>query len=207
MSMGRRIPAFSAALAVWLGTGALAASAGSLIEVELDNPELRQMRATQGAAARTALGPTEGSRYDKLKLPLMIPDPAATARAIGASVAPKPTIMIDDEEPVWYHSETDLGGVQVSVEADLRVQHEFPESYPVYGEKAPGAAPEPPPPLHAGHVDEGMANKVGQVTVTRYNVPYTITVTCENPDSDKCKMAEKMAQDASILKLIGAPKP
>lgn len=188
--------------ALCLAAGPLAAA--SLIEVDTAHPDLMKLRA---AAPPPGLAPAERSRLDKLKLPVLLPDPAATRQAAGVEVAPKPTILTDENDPVWYHAETDLGGVSISVEADLRVQHEFPEGYAVYGDKgASGAAPEASEPLHGAKEEEGMANLVGQVTVTRYNVPYTITVTCDAPDTDKCRAAERMARDGSILKLFAAPK-
>lgn len=186
-----------------VGLAAGSAYAGSLIAVDNAHPDLQKMRS---AAPPAGLAAPERSRIDKLKLPVLLPDPAVTRQAAAATVAPKPTIVTDDDDPVWYHAETDLGGVSISVEADLRVQHEFPEGFATYGEKAAGAAPEAAEPLHGERAEEGMANQVGQVTVTRYNVPYTITVTCEQPDTEKCRNTERMARDGSILKLFAAPR-
>ena len=192
-------------LMVAVGLASGSACAGSLIAVDNAHPDLQRLRS---AAPPAGLAAPERARSDKLKLPVLLPDPAVTRQAAAATVAPKPTIVTDDDDPVWYHAETDLGGVSISVEADLRVQQEFPEGYATYGETPAGAAPEPAEPLHGERAEEeGMANQIGQVTVTRYNVPYTITVTCEQPDTEKCRSTEKMARDGSILKLFSAPRP
>lgn len=197
-----------AAAAGLLLLAASGASAGALIPVETDHPDLQQMRSARSAAPVPGLAPAEKSKVDKLRLPLLLPDPAVARQAAGAEAAPKARILTDEDDPVWYHAETDLGGVIVEVEADRRVQHEFPSSYPVYEDKARAAGAEAADPVHGEHKqEEGMANQVGQVMVTRYGVPYTITVTCEKPDSEKCRSAEKMARDGSMLKLIAAPKP
>ncbi len=205
--MTLRIPCKAVSAGLLLLWGATSASAGGLIAVENDHPDLTQMRSARSAAPVPGLAAAERSKVDKLKLPLLLPDPVAAPRALGATAAPKPNIMSDDSEPVWYHSETDFGGVLIEVEADLRTQHEFPGSYPVYEDTARAAGAQGADPVHGEHRhEEGMANQVGQVTVTRYGVPYTITVTCEQADSEKCKAAEKMARDGSLLKLMAAPK-
>lgn len=201
MRFSRRSLAGAMLAVVWAAAGP--ATATSLIAVDNSHPDLQNLRS---AAPPPGLAAAERSRLDRLKLPVLLPDPAATRQAAGAESAPKPSIVTDDDNPVWYHAETDLGGVSITVEADLRIQHEFPEGYAVYGDKGPGAAPEAAEPLHGAKEEEGMANQVGQVTITRYNVPYTITVTCEKPDSDKCRSAERMTRDGSVLKLFAAPK-
>lgn len=205
--MKLRISCKAASAGLFLLLGVASASAGSLIAVENDHPDLKQMRSARAAAPVPGLAAAEKTKIDKLKLPVLLPDPVATPRALGATAAPKPTILSDDSEPVWYHSETDFGGVLIEVEADLRTQHEFPASYPVYEDATRAAGPQGAEPVHGEHrQEEGMANQVGQVTVMRYGVPYTLTVTCEKPDTEQCKAAEKMARDGSMLKLIAAPK-
>lgn len=183
-------------------------AADNLISVDLNHPDFARVR----SAAPAGLAAGERARLDKLKVPVLVPDPGTTARAIGAGAAtPPPAILTDDDNPVWYHAETDLGGVTITVEADLRIQHEFPSNFPVYdsgGSSQRGVAPEAPPPLHGdSKSEEGMESQVGQYTLTRYNVPYTVTIICTDPQSDKCKSLQKMGGDDALLRLVNVPTP
>lgn len=216
--MSRTVMSFRAAsrsailAAALIGVGAAAQAADKLIEVQWSDPEIRSFVAEK--APTRSLGPAEDDKLAKLKLPVLAFEatPGVVERTfrLGPRPATERDVVMDEDNPVWYQIVESYGDVTVSVSADLRVQHEFsPESFPVYENKARGAAPEAGPTVSVfdDRDSGGEEGYLAEYTITKYGVPYTVTIECTEEARDECRDTTQIARDAELLKLIRATPP
>lgn len=208
-----RAAAPSAILAALLaGTASVAQGADKLIEVQWSDPEIKSFVAAK--APTRSLGPAEDDKLAKLKLPVLAfeatPGVVENTFRLGPRPVTERDVVMDEENPVWYQIVENYGDVTVSVSADLRVQHEFsPDAFPVYENKARGAAPEAGPSVSVFD-DRGSGGEEGylaEYTITKYGVPYTVTVECTEEAQAECRDTTQIAKDADLLKLIRATPP
>ena len=195
---------FCAASAVW--------AANDLIEVQWNDPEIKSFVASN--AQPRSLGPTADDQLAKLKLPVLAfeatPGVAEKTFRLGPRPAAERDVVMDEENPVWYQIVESYGDVTVSVSGDLRVQHQFsPDAFPIYENKSRGAAPAAGPVVSvfddtASGGEEGF---LAEYTITRFGVPYTVTVECTEAAKDECRDTTQISKDSDLLKLIRATPP
>lgn len=213
--VGARAVAGLAAAVLMFGLSASAIGAEELIGVDWANPEIKAFLDDRAANPPQMLGPAEGSKLAKLKLPVLgfdaVPGLVAAMPSAGPQAAPERTVSIDEDNPVWYQIVDSYPGVTVSVSADLRVQHEFPADYPVYATREPGAAPSAGPQVSVFDEEtggEGVEGYIAEYTIYKYpNIPYTVTVECTAETKEQCKNTDLISKDSSLLRLIEAQPP
>lgn len=208
-----RAASSSAILAVaLLCTGALAQAADKLIEVQWSDPEIRSFVASN--AQPRSLGPAADDQLSRLRLPVLAfeatPGVVEKTFRLGPRPATERDVVMDEENPVWYQLVERHGDITVSVSADLRVQHEFsPDKFPIYENKSRGAAPQAGPVVSVfdDRDSGGEEGFLAEYTVTRYGVPYTVTIECTEAAKDECRDTTQIAKDAELLTLIRATPP
>jgi hypothetical protein len=200
----------AAAMAVCTAQGVSAAD--KLIEVQWSDPEIRNFVAT--SAPPRSLGPAVDDQLSKLKLPVLAfegtPGVVENTFRLGPRPATERDVVMDEENPVWYQLVERYGDVTVSVSADLRVQHTFdPDKFPIYENTSRGAAPQAGPVVSVfdDRASGGEEGYLAEYTVTKYGVPYTVTVECTDAAKEECRDTTQIAKDAELLKLIRATPP
>ena len=198
--------------AVTAACGGASVAADKLIEVQWSDPEITSFVAT--SAPPRSLGPTADDQLSKLKLPVLAfdstPGVVENTFRLGPRPATERDVVMDEENPVWYQIVERYGDVTVSVSADLRVQHTFPEDkFPIYENKARGAAPQAGPTVSVfdDRASGGEEGYLAEYTVTKYGVPYTVTVECTDAAKEECRDTTQISKDAELLKLIRATPP
>lgn len=218
MSKRRRDPRSLAQFAFAAFAGSIAAGAGgalgadTMIKVDWSSPELEAFVKDQ-SSARRSLGPAADDKLAKVKLPVVAfgatPGVVEKTFRLGPKPAAERDVVVDEADPVWYQITERYGDMTVSVQADLRVQHVFPESFPVYGSARQGAAPQAGPQVSVFDDDNGEAVEglIAEYTVMKYGVPYTITIECSGAAKDQCKDTGQIAKDSDLLKLVRVNPP
>jgi hypothetical protein len=211
-----RLGALLAGLAV---TGLVAAApreaAGkeNLLAVEWTNPEIESFVKEQATAPRRSLGTAADDKLSKVKLPVIafgaIPGLVENTFRIGPKPAAERDVVVDEKNPVWYQIIERYGDMTVSVEADLRVQHEFPESYPVYDDARRGAGPQAGPNVSVfdDENEDGVDGLIAEYTVTKFGIPYTVTIECSAAAKAQCHDTGQISKDSELLKLVRANPP
>ena len=184
------------------------------LAVNWDDPELKGFAEQHAAAVANGLAPEEeASKLSALHIPILAFErpPEAVTRNLraGPEAEPERSEHFDQANPVWYQVVEDYGDVSVSIAADLRVQHTFDSSFPVYDKVAPGAnvSSEPEVSVMDEKSEEGMEGYIAEYTITRFGVPYTVTVECTEAAKDQCKDKEQLAKDSALLKVVGGQAP
>ncbi|MCC7252977.1 hypothetical protein [Hyphomicrobium sp.] len=190
----------------------LAQAADKLIEVQWSDPEIKSFVAAN--ATPRSLGPTADDKLSKLKLPVLAfdatPGVVENTFRLGPRPATERDVVMDEENPVWYQIVENYGDVTVSVSGDLRVQHTFaPDKFPVYENTARGAAPQSGPTVSVfdDRDQGGEEGYLAEYTITKYGVPYTVTVECTEQAKDECRDTTQISKDSDLLKLIRATPP
>lgn len=191
-----------------------ARAADQLLSVDWTDAELSNFVTAQKDNAARGAAPVAPSRLDKVKLPVLAFEGApGLVQNSFPGLGPQPTgtraVHTDETNPVWYQIVDTYGDVTVSVAADLRVQHSFGADYPVYPTAGSGAAPTAGPEVSVfdDSDEEGMEGSIAEYTVTRFGVPYTVTVECTAATKAQCKDTAQIAKDSSLLKLVAATPP
>jgi hypothetical protein len=201
------------AMAATLACVSAVAAADKLIAVQWTDPEIKSFVSANAANPPRSLGPTADDQLAKLKLPVLAfdatPGVAENTFRIGPRPATERDVVMDEADPVWYQIVERYGDVTVSVSADLRVQHEFPVSYPVYPNESRGAAPQAGPAVNVfdDRNEGGEEGLLAEYTITRFGVPYTVTVECTDEAKDQCRDTSQISKDSELLKLIRATPP
>jgi hypothetical protein len=215
---GRKgIVAVAAAILAGLGSAGMGAgtafAADNLLPVQWSDPEIKNFVSTQAANPPRSLGPTADDQLSKLKLPVLAfeatPGVAENTFRLGPRPATERDVVMDEANPVWYQIVERYGDITISVSADLRVQHAFPADFPVYQKETAGAAPQAGPSVSVfdDRNEGGEEGFLAEYTVTRFGVPYTVTVECTDLAKDQCKDTTQISKDAELLKLIRATPP
>jgi hypothetical protein len=204
----------AAALAMLAFAAPPAAAADKLIEVQWTDPEIKGFASAAAANPPRSLGPTADDQLSKLKLPVLAfeatPGVAENTFRLGPRPATERDVVMDEANPVWYQIVERYGDVTVSVSADLRIQHEFSaDTFPIYENKARSAAPQAGPTVSVfdDRNEGGEEGFLAEYTVTKYGVPYTITVECTDQAKDQCNDTTQISKDSELLKLIRATPP
>lgn len=181
----------------------------SSIAVDWADPEIKQFMATRQSNPPRSLKAGDESQLSKLKLPVLAFDrpPGTVARALGVTAAPPPErkIVMDEAEPVWYHIIDTYKDVTITIDADLRIQQQVSNS-PIFL-PPPAASGEPTVSITDDRVEEGMEGLIAEYTVTRFGVPYRITVECSRERKEFCRDPKQLLQDREVLRIISARPP
>jgi hypothetical protein len=184
------------------------------IQVDWQNPEIAAFVRDRTLNPPVSLGPgsADEAKLARLKLPVLAFDaPPATARnAFATDARPQldRTIITDDAEPVWYQIIDRYGDMTITVEADLRLQHQFPSNYPIYGPSGQGVGVEPQVSVFDERTEEGMEGAIAEYTVYKFGqVPYKVTIECTQRNKAQCRDIAVISKDKDLLKLISARPP
>jgi hypothetical protein len=184
------------------------------IRVDWQSPEIAAFVRDRAANPPLSVGPgsAEEAKLARLKLPVLAfdtpPTTASNAFSTGARPQLERTIITDETEPVWYQIVDRYGDMTITVEADLRVQHQFPSTYPLYGPSSQGAAVEPQVSVFDERTEEGMEGAIAEYTVYKFGqVPYKVTIECTQRNKAQCKDVAVISRDKDLLKLISARPP
>jgi hypothetical protein len=184
------------------------------IQVDWQSPEIAAFarERTANPPVSVGVGSAEEAKLARLKLPVLAfdtpPTTASNAFATGARPSLERTIITDDADPVWYQIVDRYGDMTITVEADLRVQHQFPSNYPIYGPSSQGAAAEPQVSVFDERTEEGMEGAIAEYTVYKFGqVPYKVTIECTQRNKAQCKDIAVISRDRELLKLISARPP
>ena len=184
------------------------------IQVDWQSPEIAAFVRDRAANPPLTVGPgsPEEAKLARLKLPVLAFDtpPATASNAFSTGARPQleRTIITDETEPVWYQIVDRYGDMTITVEADLRVQHQFPSTYPLYGPSSQGAAVEPQVSIFDERTEEGMEGAIAEYTVYKFGqVPYKVTIECTQRNKAQCKDVAVISRDKDLLKLISARPP
>lgn len=202
----------SIAAAFALSTAARAQQAPTLA-VNWNDNEIKDFVRDRATNPPRSVGAGDEAKLSPLKLPVLAFDstPLVVKNSFGVDQTPplERTIISDDANPVWYQITDRYGDITVTVDADLRVQHEFPANFPVYG-TGPSAAANQGPEISVfeENAEEGQENMMVEYTLYKYpNIPYRITIECTPRSKDQCKDLSVVAKDRDLLKLISARPP
>jgi hypothetical protein len=184
------------------------------IQVDWQSPEIAAFVQARSAnpPQSVGVGSPDEAKLARLKLPVLAfdtpPTTASNAFATGARPQLERTIITDDADPVWYQIVDRYGDMTITVEADLRVQHQFPSNYPIYGPSSQGAAVEPQVSVFDERTEEGMEGAIAEYTVYKFGqVPYKVTIECTQRNKAQCKDIAVISRDKELLKLISARPP
>jgi hypothetical protein len=185
-----------------------------LLSVDWSSPEIKSFVAARKDEAARGAAPVAASRLDKVKLPVLGFEGApGLVQNSFPGLGPQPmgtrAVHTDETNPVWYQIVDTYGDVTVSVAADLRVQHTFGADYPIYSTTAPGAAPTAGPQVSVfdENDEQGMEGSIAEYTVTKFGVPYTVTIECTAATKAQCQDIAQIAKDSALLKVIAATPP
>ena len=215
-----KVATFKMACALVLGIAAVATPLASpraadqkSLSVDWNDPELKGFSDERAANVANGISVEEESKLTTLNIPVLAFErpPEAVTRNLraGPEAEPERAEHFDEANPVWYQIVEDYGDVTVSIEADLRVQHTFDASHPVYDKVAPGAGvnDEPQVSVMDENGEEGMEGSIAEYTFTRFGVPYTVTVECTAAAKEQCKDTAQLAKDSALLKVVGGQAP
>ncbi len=188
-----------------------AAAADRQIQVEWNNPDLKNFATSPTRGLAQSVLPADAARVSKLKLPVLgfdkPPQQLTRSLAVGALPTPERKLIMDEENPIWYQIIERYGDITMTIEADLRLQQELPPSAKIYG-KTPGNESMSPVSVMDGSLEPGMEGAIAEYTVYRYpNVPYRVTIECMGNSVAYCQNPEAITRDSDFLKLISAREP
>ncbi len=201
----------------WPLPAALAADAPA-ISVNWDDPELKAFTADQTARSAAGVEAEVDPGLANLRVPVLAfeqPPEVVTRNLRAGPESIERAVHSDPSNPVWYQIVEDYGDVSVSVSADLRAQHAFPADFPIYDTAAPAAGVDggdardmaPSVSVMDEAAEEGMEGYIAEYTITRYGVPYTVTIECTEAAKDQCKDKGQLSKDSALLKLVAGGPP
>ncbi|MCB1509938.1 MAG: hypothetical protein KDJ36_03470 [Hyphomicrobiaceae bacterium] len=203
------------AIAVAVASTGLMAAGDALaqkanLKVDWQDPEIKkymdELRNNPGAAARAA---AIDPRMVKLKLPVIgLGGAPSGAQSFGVSALPKPTVIMDESNPVWYSLTYEFGpDFKVTIEADQQVQHKLGPSTRLY-KTDKGVDPDTEVSVYDDTSEVGMIGAIAQFKTYRFgNIPYTVTVECSEKSKALCKDKDALRKDRRLLKIISARPP
>jgi len=183
-----------------------------LLSVDWSNAEIRNFVRDRATNPPASVGGDQETKLSRLRLPVLGFDtpPALVTNAFGVGERPRLArkIIMDENQPVWYQMIDRYGDLTITVEADLRVQHEFPDSYKVYGPGGQGVSVEPQISVFDDRSEEGMEGAIAEYTAYKYpQIPYKVTIECTRRNKEHCRDIAVIAKDRDLLKLLSARPP
>jgi hypothetical protein len=177
------------------------------LSYDRNDAEISAFRSQRSAAPR-AFAPEEAD-LNIVTIPVLAFDavPALVQRSLAPGAAPQRerSVVTNPSDPVWYTIEDDYGDITITVKADARISHSFPQGFPV-------AADRPDSSLAAGisvldsEVEPGLEGLIAEYTIYKFpNIPYTVTIECAEYLRQQCRDIGLLAQDQDSLRLIAVP--
>jgi hypothetical protein len=172
-----------------------------------NDPEIQAFRTQQSASPR-AFAPEEAAAAS-VRIPVLAFDavPALVQRSLAPGEAPQRerSLVTDPGNPIWYSVEDDYGDIVITVKADARIQHTFPEGYSLAPDAADASAPPRISVLEESQ-EPGMEGLIAEYTVYKFpNLPYTVTIECAAHLREQCRDLSVLAQDKDSLRLLSVP--
>lgn len=172
-----------------------------------NDPEIRAFLTQRSAAPRT-LAPEEAAATS-VRIPVLAFDavPALVQRSLAPGEAPQRerSFVTDPADPVWYSLEDDYGDIVITVKSDARIQHSFPDGYPLAPDAADASAP-PRISVLEEALEPGLEGLIAEYTVYKFpNLPYTVTIECAGHLREQCRDLSLLAQDKDSLSLLAVP--
>ncbi|MFZ4809313.1 MAG: hypothetical protein ACOYLQ_18830 [Hyphomicrobiaceae bacterium] len=207
MSASVRLAWLATALVV--STALPAVAADKLLKVDWSNTEISRFIGERAANPLLSVGAADDVKLAKLKLPVLGFDvpPKIVANSFAAEARPRLArkIIMDEANPVWYQIVDRYGDLTITVEADLRIQHELPANTPIYGPGGQGAAAEPQISVFDARSEVGMEGAIAEYTVYKYpDIPYTVKMECTARNKEQCQDIPTISGDRGLLKLLSA---
>lgn len=209
---GRRHLGLVAAIACQMGlAGAVGAAEQQMLSVDWKQPDIKAFVADAAAGRNPSVLPQEEGRLSKLKLPVLgfqrPPTELTQSLGVTAAEAPQRSLVMDDDNPVWYQLTEEYDGILISIDADLRLQGELPQGAKVFG-RIPAPDTTTPVQVIDGSTEPGMTGAVAEYTVYKYpNIPYRVTIECNEKMREYCRNPAAIVRDSATLKLISARPP
>lgn len=200
-----------AAIAPMLGAATTATAEQKMLSVDWQRSDIKSFVDDAKAGRSPSVLPQEEGRLSKLKLPVLgfarPPSELTQSLGVSAAEAPQRTLVMDDDNPVWYQLTEQYEGIMISIDADLRLQGELPPSAKVFG-RIPAPDTTTPVQVIDGTTEPGMTGAVAEYTVYKYpNIPYRVTIECNEKMRDYCRNPASIVRDSETLKLISARPP
>lgn len=203
--------AVAAALLSATAMDARAADKPASLAVDWSHADIKKFVEDQKSGAKASVLPDDEARLAKLKLPVVgferVPTLLTNSLGIAAADGPARELVMDEDEPIWYHITERYDGITISVDADLRLQEDLPPSAKVFG-RIPLPDENVKVQVIDGTSEPGLEGAIAEYVVYRYpNIPYRVTIECEKRTRDYCRNAGSIAKDSAFLKLISARPP
>lgn len=181
------------------------------LSVDWKQPDIKAFVADAAAGRRPSVLPQEEGRLSKLKLPVLgfarPPSELTQSLGVAAAEAPQRSLVMDEDNPVWYQITEEYNGILITIDADLRLQGELPPSAKVFG-RIPTPDSTTPVQVIDGTTEPGMTGAVAEYTVYKYpNIPYRVTIECDEKMREYCRNPSAIVRDSDTLKLISARPP
>jgi len=194
---------------VLVSSGAVAQSGDKLLRVDWASPEISRFVADKATNPPVSVGSADEVKLSKLKLPVLGFDvpPQIVSNSFAAETRPRLArkIIMDEANPVWYQIVDRYGDLTITVEADLRVQHDLPANTPIYGPASQGAAAEPQISVFDDRSEVGMEGAIAEYTVYKFpDIPYTVKIECSAATKQQCRDLQTIGGDRALLRLISA---
>lgn len=193
-----------------LFSAAAVADEPAMLKPNWDDPEVKGF--LEERTAVRGLGAEAETPQDKVQLPVLdfSAPPESATRSLRASPEPEaePVFIYDEKNPVWYQLTHSYGDVTVTIEADLRVQQKLSPDDKVYESETRSLTPgEPEVDIYADAEEEGSPGYVGEYTVEKFGIPYTVRIECTKEVKEDCADASKIAASQALLKVTGGSPP
>lgn len=191
-----------------------------VLSVDWSDPVIRKYVTDRGRQRTASLTVSDEARLSKLKLPVLAFDttPRLVRNALVASARPAPrerTIIMDEENPVWYEIVDTFGDITVKVGADLRIHHEFPPTFTFNKEAIGDGTATAGPGMRDGAISVFDKNEervfegvIVEYTLMRFpDVPYTVTIECSARLVKQCGDIGTIKNDRNLIEIISARPP
>ncbi len=203
-------------LALMLGLGAslygsvTAVAQQDKIKVDWGHAEITSYVREQTTNPRPSVLPDQASRLSRLQLPVLgferAPASVAAAAGVGRTPEAKRKLVMDEANPIWYNLIERYGDITITIDADLRLQDKLPPSARVFV-----------PPADDGQITDvsimdsttepGLTGAVAEFSIRKFNIPYRVTMECNEASRETCRNPQAIARDGQLLKLLSARPP
>ena len=202
-----RIPG-AAVLAGLLLFPAAAGAQEARLTYDRNDADIQAFRAQNSVSPR-ALAPEE-SDLTSIQIPVLAFDavPGLVQRSLAPGEAPQRerSVVTNPDDPVWYTIEDNYGDITITVKADARISHTFPENYPVAVAVPDGTSRAAGISVLDRDTEPGFEGLIAEYTVYKFpNIPYTVTIECSEHLRQQCRDLGVLAQDQDSLRLIAVP--
>jgi hypothetical protein len=183
-----------------------------LLHVNWKDPEILAFVSQQTQAPRQALQPEGIADLTKLKLPVLAFDrpPSVVVMSFavtGKRAERKRTWVTDPENPVWYTLIDEYEGINITIDADLRIQQDLADDVKVYTPPQ-GLTMESNITVIDREVEEGMEGLIAEYSIHKFPaIPYRVTIECTALTRHICSDRAAILADSKKLRIISARPP